>query len=597
MLTPLVFFLSILVRVALIPLPGFKADIAYWKWWGMSAATDGFSGPLVNTAYNYPSFYIYILKATSHLYELLAGYNFKLNPQDSFFWSDTNILYLFLIKFPYILADLGIGYLIYKIVKNVIARNPAKPETKQSRWGLIATALYLFNPMVIYNSSIWGQTDSIGTLFILLSFYGLIIGKFWMMPVFAALALFMKTQTVVFIPLLFLIQIGHLGGGLSKIIKSFWIFTATVIVINLPFLATKTMERVFDIMYTSQLYFPYVSMNAYNLWWIFFGKASSSFLDQNLIAGLITYKTAGVLLFGTTYVFAVTLIIKAKTQYLASLQAFVLVSFAFFLLLTQMHERYLFPMFGFFPILLGLIFSQKKLFIIHFTLYILLSLTTLLNLHQVMIMNYPDNTLPFFPNTFNEPLTKILAIINVIIFIIFITVTFHLSGVKIKVKHLTGVFIVGCFLLLLSFIPKQLTSSSMVSLTKLKPTYVHQDFDKLRINKNLSNWWLSDFYYFAYHGLATHANSQITYNIKGKYKTFSTNFGIDTDANQNASVQFVIRGDNKILFKSPKVGRYVNPGFIKVNVTGVKTLDLLVLDGGDGINSDHADWLEPILYK
>ncbi len=363
----ILFFLSFLIRLILIPLPGFKADIAYWKWWGMSAAHDGLSGPLTNTAYNYPSFYLYILKATSHIYEFFTGFNFKLNPHDAAFWSDSNLLYLFLIKMPYILADLGIGFLIYKIVVHVFAdewqskrktgdgasvvrgsANWRTPPATRALAGpvlltgpaIFAASLFLFNPVVIYNSSVWGQTDSIGSLFVLLSFYCLITNRYSLTAVFAAVSLFMKTQTLVLLPILFLgifLNAGDsasvvrgffslfsknnppatralAGPALQEVIRSFWVFIATVIVINLPFLATHTMDRVFDIMYNSQLYFPYVSMNAYNLWWLFFGKNSSSFWDQNLIAGLISFKTAGFLLFGGVYCFAIGFIIKVNAR-------------------------------------------------------------------------------------------------------------------------------------------------------------------------------------------------------------------------------------------------------------------------------------------
>ena len=178
----IVFLLSFLIRIFLVPHPGFKADIAYWKWWGMSAAHEGITGPLVNTAYNYPSFYLYILKITSHLYELFTGFNFALDQHNGIFWNDQNLLYLFLIKLPYLLADLGIGFLIFKIVKNLV---------KSNKIALLSASFYLFNPVVIYNSALWGQTDSLGSLFVLLAFYFLLQKRFAMVGIFSAISVFM----------------------------------------------------------------------------------------------------------------------------------------------------------------------------------------------------------------------------------------------------------------------------------------------------------------------------------------------------------------------------------------------------------------------
>src|SRR3990167_7729357 len=172
MFSSLIFFLAFVLRLLFVPHPGFKADIAYWKWWGMSAAHEGITGPLVNTAYNYPSFYLYILKITSHLYELFTGFNFALDQHNGIFWNDQNLLYLFLIKLPYLLADLGIGLLIFLIVRQIIRKtfSPTPPKPLNPLMiPLLSASFYLFNPVVIYNSALWGQTDSLGSLFVLLA--------------------------------------------------------------------------------------------------------------------------------------------------------------------------------------------------------------------------------------------------------------------------------------------------------------------------------------------------------------------------------------------------------------------------------------------
>lgn len=597
-MSALIFFLAFLLRIFFVPHPGFKADIAYWKWWGMSAAHDGIVGPLIHTAYNYPSFYLYILKATSHLYEFITGYNYQLDQQSTYFWNDSNLLYLFLIKLPYILADLGIGILIYKIVKMVLPFHK-----KNSFTALLAASFYLFNPVVIYNSALWGQTDSLGSLFVLLSFYFLLKERFLLVGIFAAISVFMKTQTIIFLPLFFLAGMLLSKKPVENLIRCLWVFFATVIVINLPFLANHLMDRVFDIMYTSQLYFPYVSMNAYNLWWIFFGKNSSSFLDQQPLLSFLTYKTAGVLLFGFFYSLSLTLFVQTKniTDTLVKtkifLSALIIASFAFFLVLTQMHERYLFPLFAFYPILLGLeyINKNKTRFLFLTSCFLILSILILLNLHQVMIMNYPDNTLPFFPNVFSEELTKIVAFLNLIIFIVLVTLLTQTISFTKKIL----ILLLFILLITLNAIPSLWNSSkNIISLSKIKPISQKQGFGTLAVNRNLSNNWLASLYYYSFEGLATHAYSEIVYNLNGNYHTFTSMYGVDNSANTNATVIFVIKDEKgRQLYKSPKITRFSLPGYLKVNVKGVQKLYLIVEDAGDGINSDHADWLDPRLYK
>ena len=71
--------------------------------------------------------------------------------------------------------------------------------------------------------------------------------------------------------------------------------------------------------------------------------------------------------------------------------------------------------------------------------------------------------------------------------------------------------------------------------------------------------------------------------------------GIDTDAGPQGSVQFEVYGDGKLLYASDIVRRYEFPRHADINVTGVKKLELIVTDGGNGITDDHADWLNTYL--
>ena len=112
------------------------------------------------------------------------------------------------------------------------------------------------------------------------------------------------------------------------------------------------------------------------------------------------------------------------------------------------------------------------------------------------------------------------------------------------------------------------------------------------------NWaYLSVQYAFYRHGIGTHANSSETYDIGGHFRTFSFDYGVDTEAGPKGSVTFEVYGDDKKLFASEKIGRYDHPRHADVNVSGVKTLKLVVTDAGDGNTDDHADWLNPKLYE
>ena len=62
------------------------------------------------------------------------------------------------------------------------------------------------------------------------------------------------------------------------------------------------------------------------------------------------------------------------------------------------------------------------------------------------------------------------------------------------------------------------------------------------------------------------------------------------------SVVFTINGDGKQLWRSHIMKAGKNALF-EIDVTGVKQLELLVGDAGDGTGSDWGLWLEPTLSR
>ena len=95
------------------------------------------------------------------------------------------------------------------------------------------------------------------------------------------------------------------------------------------------------------------------------------------------------------------------------------------------------------------------------------------------------------------------------------------------------------------------------------------------------------------HGLGTHADSLIRLDLKGGSERFSAVVGVDDAAgNQQASISVKIVGDGKTLWKTGvmKLGQPAQP--VDLDVSGIKSLLLLVDSTGDGIAYDHADWAD-----
>ena len=94
-------------------------------------------------------------------------------------------------------------------------------------------------------------------------------------------------------------------------------------------------------------------------------------------------------------------------------------------------------------------------------------------------------------------------------------------------------------------------------------------------------------------GIFAHAASRLVFDLGGKWKNFSALGALQRGGN---SVVFVVKGDGRELFRSPLIqGEDSAP--VKLNVKGVKTLELISEDGGDGIGSDWSLWLNPQISR
>ncbi len=99
-------------------------------------------------------------------------------------------------------------------------------------------------------------------------------------------------------------------------------------------------------------------------------------------------------------------------------------------------------------------------------------------------------------------------------------------------------------------------------------------------------------------GLGVHSPSDITFNLAGQYANFVSDVGIDHETGPNGSAVFEVYGDNDtLLFRSSTLRGNGSIKRVNVDVTGMQSLRLVVTDGGDGIDDDHADWAGARLIK
>ncbi len=94
-------------------------------------------------------------------------------------------------------------------------------------------------------------------------------------------------------------------------------------------------------------------------------------------------------------------------------------------------------------------------------------------------------------------------------------------------------------------------------------------------------------------GIGTHAVSTFLLNLDGKASRFVASVGVDDEVDSSrASLEFLVVGDRKELWRSGVMRKGDTARSVALDVRGVRLLGLLVTDGGDGIDYDHADWCD-----
>jgi hypothetical protein len=97
-------------------------------------------------------------------------------------------------------------------------------------------------------------------------------------------------------------------------------------------------------------------------------------------------------------------------------------------------------------------------------------------------------------------------------------------------------------------------------------------------------------------GLYAHAPSRYVFNLGGKWKELSGEAGLHTLHQPFGSVIFIIKADGREAFRSAVI-RGAKKAQYKINVTGVKKVELIVDPTDDGNHNDWGLWLDPLLSR
>ena len=372
----------------LMPEGGHEGDNAIWAHWGKYIFNHGL-GHVYESGTDYPPLIHYLLWVFGKIQgspEAIAEY----------------IQYF---RLSTIIFHFVSGFMLIKLVQIFdISLEKA----------ILSSFFYLFNIAILYNTLVWGQYDAILTSMVFLAFYAAWTKRITLSLVFWIIAMNVKIQAIIFLPLIGLLILPTVIQTFSLKKLATWIGIPLLVqlMILIPFIATGQAGEIGRIIVESFSKYPFVNMNAFNVWELIVDGQPGAILDSEVVAGL-SYKTWGMLAFFSTSFVALFPLLKSvwgqiflqKKQSLpleTILLIAALIPLLFFFLNTQMHERYAHP---------ALIFLIAYAIISrHYGPAILGSLAYFLNLDSVLRVLEFQNYGVFI---FNKPVIATLFLVTI----------------------------------------------------------------------------------------------------------------------------------------------------------------------------------------
>lgn len=342
--------IGLAARWPLLPYPGFLHDQDQFVMWAHVAATRGLAhvydrpdGDGSTPLCNYPPVQVYLCRALATIYPLVARMPLDAAMVESIVQRDqtaaVRAAYV-LFKMPAVLADLATAALLLVWLSRRCSL----------RFATVVASIYALHPAVLHDSSVWGQIDAIPTLFILCALEAARRKKLHWMWAWAALAALTKPQALIFLPVWMTISILNFGADARQWLRSAGVLALIVVAAVAPFFGGWA--GVWEAYFGAASYYPFTHLNGFSAWFL-----KDPLLEPQLGGNLLdAYSRDDCALFlgltprylGLAGVFGIWLavveILRRRRGDECSLEwAARLVPLGFFVLSTQMHERYLYP--------------------------------------------------------------------------------------------------------------------------------------------------------------------------------------------------------------------------------------------------------------
>ncbi len=396
---------AIRIIVALI-FEGYSSDIGCFKGWAIAAYEGGPANFYTSDMFaDYPPGYIYVLWVLGLIREL-----FSIDAMGAFF--------TLIIKLPSVAAEVITAVIVFKTARKQMGKT----------FALLCSAFVLFNPAFFFNSSVWGQVDAFFTLFAVLVIYYLRKDNPWLGAAFFAVALLVKPQAVMLLPIVglyyvfALIKKGGVRRGMLGLLGGAVIGAGVFVLGVLPFTGDQSFDWILEKYIGTVESYQFASINAYNL----FALTGGNWKPFDSPIWFFSYQTWGIIFIGIICALVVFLQWRSREQgRLFDIAGFLIVSV--FMLAHAMHDRYILP--ACILLLFAYVYSRDGASLFFAAAF---SVTALLN---QMVVLYADSVMtPELP-------TLLISGVNVLLYIVYFMVTIKKlasSGVLIKRPALNG---------------------------------------------------------------------------------------------------------------------------------------------------------------
>jgi Gpi18-like mannosyltransferase len=361
--------IAIFKLIAIPHFPGFGPDVGSYQAWALQIADNGPARTYQQGYFlDYPPGYLYALWIVGSVARVfnVSGDTLRL-----------------LTESPPVIADFALALAAYAYMYRVGRRRIAP----------VVAMLIALNPMMLFDTVVWGQSDSILTLIVVLALVSILEDRYELAWALAAISVLVKPQGMMILPVLALWTM--LETPIRRWVISALVFIATFAAGVAPFQIGHPWHWIIDLYTSTAAYYHETSVNAFNLMALVGGLRTND-ADS---AGGISYFTLGMSMLVPLYAYAGWIVWRGRSPRRLVFVAMITI-FGFFMVAPRMHERYIYPAVA---LAAFMAFESGEMLAV----FCILTLTGWFNLAYVL---HTLNTIVFLPS--HDALAMIASALN-----------------------------------------------------------------------------------------------------------------------------------------------------------------------------------------